>query len=238
MIPLVVGYKGEIGSFILQGLLKTIPKALDIWCFDINETEKEKIDRIKKSDTIFLCIPIQDTVEWLFKYQKYLKGKKIIEQCSIKGIIFGNKKLLCKINHYSLFSMHILFRPSITPNKEDRKVMLIEHYPVGWGGLEKTIEKITDSKIVWIRDYKTHDIVMARQQALIHRVLLCLDNLIENSCGQTYIGKKLMELTNRIKSGDKILYSSIQKNKYLPEVLKEFNKNLRDFDITKEIKLE
>ena len=27
--PLVVGYKGEIGSFILQGLLRHMPKALD-----------------------------------------------------------------------------------------------------------------------------------------------------------------------------------------------------------------
>ena len=59
--PLVVGYKGEIGSFILQGLLKTMPKAKDIWCFDINETEKDKIARIKKADYIFLCVPLQDT---------------------------------------------------------------------------------------------------------------------------------------------------------------------------------
>jgi len=28
--PLVVGYKGEIGSFILNGLLRIMPKALDI----------------------------------------------------------------------------------------------------------------------------------------------------------------------------------------------------------------
>ena len=36
--PLVVGYKGEIGSFILQGLLRTMPKALDILCYDILDT--------------------------------------------------------------------------------------------------------------------------------------------------------------------------------------------------------
>ena len=44
--PLVCGYKGEIGSFILSGLLKVMPKALDIWCVDVNETESEVIDRI------------------------------------------------------------------------------------------------------------------------------------------------------------------------------------------------
>ena len=57
--PLVVGYKGEVGSFLLNGLLKIMPKALNVWCFDICETPIEKEHRIKISDCIFLCAGLQ-----------------------------------------------------------------------------------------------------------------------------------------------------------------------------------
>jgi prephenate dehydrogenase len=237
--PLVVGYKGEIGSFILQGLLRTMPKASNIWCFDINETEKEKIDRIKKSDVIFLCVPMQDTPKWMMKYYKFIKGKTIIEQTSLKGCIYNQKKFnfVKECDGPTLMSMHILFRPSVTPNKEDRKVILInqEVWQFGFSGLYKSIEEITNSEIVYIKDWKTHDMLMAFQQALVHRVLLTLDRTLLGIGGQTYIGKKLKELTYRIRSGDPTLYQLIQKNRYLPEVMKSFNKNLKNFKITKEV---
>ena len=116
--PLVVGYKGEIGSFILNGLLRIMPKALDIWCVDINETYEETIQRIQIADVIFLCVPLQDTEAWLLKHKEQLSGKKIIEQCSLKEWIYENQKL----RDLNIMSMHILFRPSQTPNLEDRNV--------------------------------------------------------------------------------------------------------------------
>ena len=64
--PLVIGYKGEIGLFILMGLIKIMAKALDIWCVDINETKEEVEQRIKIADTIFLCVPLETTLEWLY----------------------------------------------------------------------------------------------------------------------------------------------------------------------------
>jgi hypothetical protein len=64
--PLVIGYKGEVGSFVLGGLLRIMPKALDIWCVDVNETKREVEQRIKISDVIFLCVPLQMTLEWLY----------------------------------------------------------------------------------------------------------------------------------------------------------------------------
>jgi len=114
--PLVIGYKGEIGSFILSGLLKIIPKALQIYCVDINETDAEVRQRIEASDTIFLCVPFNLTVVWLIKWKPLLKNKLIFEQCSLKEWIY---------EHYvskglNIRSMHILFRPSQTPNLEDR----------------------------------------------------------------------------------------------------------------------
>lgn len=224
--PLVVGYKGEIGRFILQGLLRIMPKASDIWCFDINETEKEKLDRIKKSDIIFLCVPLEETVGWLNKYSNKFGSIIVIEQTSLKDWI--NNKILNKIN---LFSMHILFKPSITPNKEDRKIILIENN--NWRGLSKYISEIVDSDILWFKSYESHDRAMAYEQALIHRVLLILGKM---TTGKTYIGNKVGELVSRIKLGNPKLYSLIQRNKQLPKALREFNKNLKNFDITKEMK--
>jgi prephenate dehydrogenase len=226
--PLVVGYKGEIGSFILQGLLRLVPKALNIWCFDINESEREKIARIKKSDLIFLCVPIQETVDWLVKYNKYLKGKTVIEQTSLKSILYKNKKLPI-VKGYTLLSMHILFRPSSTPNKEDRSVALIDN--INWETYINDIKIITDtSNIVVFKSWEDHDRSMAYNQALVHRVLLSLGDCLSGIRGETFVSKKVKELVERIENGDKVLYNIIQKNEFLPKKLEEFNQNLKDFD--------
>ena len=87
-----------------------------------DETEKEKKERIKKADCIFLCVPIQNTKNWLLCYKRYLKNKMIIEQTSLKNWLF-KKDLILK--DLIIVSMHILFRPSMTPNLEDRNCFLI-----------------------------------------------------------------------------------------------------------------
>jgi len=234
--PLVVGYKGEIGSFILNGLLKVMPKALNIWCFDINESEKEKIDRIKKSDYIFLCVPVQDTVKWLVKYKKLLKDKIIVEQASLKEWIYKDKR----IKDLKIIPMHILFRPSATPNKSDRDVILIQNnvlehskFSSEFNSFRNIIEKITDSHMEVLYQYterdtiKTHDMLMGFGQALIHKVIIALGKTISVSgLGQTFITKQIKLLYKRILAGDKDLYKFIQTNKYLPEIMKDFKKEL------------
>lgn len=225
--PLVIGYKGEIGSFILQGLLRVMPKALNIWCYDINETEQEKIDRITKADVIFLCVPLDKTIDWFQRYSKFLKGKTVIEQCSLKEMLF--KKI--KPNGFTLLSMHILFRPSATPTNEvlNRNVALIKHSE--WSRYKGDIEQITQSRIVWFSNIEIHDATMAYQQALIHRVILTLGEMLTGLEGSTYISNKIKELSKRIQQGDIILYDLIQKNNFLPKTLGEFNKKLKNFDI-------
>jgi prephenate dehydrogenase len=222
--PLVVGYKGEIGSFILNGLLKVMPKALNIWCVDINENESEVIDRIQKSDVIFLCIPILKTKEWLIKYKFLLNKKVIIEQTSLKGWL--NDPLLKELD---IRSMHILFRPSQTLDYKDRKVALI-----GPGFDETTtasIMEITNSDIIWYNDINSHDEAMAIQQALVHRTLLLLGKALNQTSGSTYISKKVSELCNRIKQGDLELYKTIQDNKHLEKPLNKLIKDLQTFKI-------
>jgi prephenate dehydrogenase len=232
--PLVVGYKGEIGSFILNGLLKIMPKALDIWCYDKNELRSEQVERIEKSDIIFLCVPLQDTIKWFDINKELLRGKIVIEQCSIKKDICTKIKRLEKKYGFTLLSMHILFRPGVTPDKEDRRVALIENY--NWTNYIMNILRITDSHLVMFKNYSTHDATMACQQALMHRILLVADNLLDGLEGKTYISGKVRELAKRIRAGDPTLYSLIQDNKYLPKVLKEFGTKIWSFDINKEIK--
>ncbi len=222
--PLVVGYKGEIGSFILNGLLKVMPKALNIWCVDINETESEVIDRIQKSDIIFLCIPILKTKDWLIKYKLLLHKKVIIEQTSLKSWL--NDPILKSLD---IRSMHVLFRPSQTLDFKDRKIALI-----GPGFDEITaasIMQITNSDIVWYDNIEAHDKAMAIQQALIHRTLLLLGKALNQTYGSTYISKKVSELCNRIKQGDLELYKTIQDNKHLDEPLKKLINDLQTFKI-------
>jgi len=220
--PLVVGYKGEIGSFILAGLLKLLPKASNIWCFDINDTEKEKIERIKQASCIFLCVPMEETIPWLLKYKKHLKTIPILEQTSLKTPIYGNSKL----EDLNIWSMHILFRPSATPNINDRRTAVIGNINLFWSesSLDE-IEKITSSKIIWFDNYKDHDKAMALEQALVHRVILALGEMLKYN-HNTYMSNKVVELSDRIKLGDINLYKQIQKNKSLKTFLSGFKEKL------------
>jgi prephenate dehydrogenase len=223
--PLVVGYKGEIGSFILGGLLRIMPKALDIWCVDINETREEIDHRIEVSDTIFLCTPLEATVDWLIDHKDKLNDKVIIEQCSLKEWVFENALL----KDLDIRSMHILFRPSQTPNKEDRRVGFFKDQFNEV--MEKNLASITQSAIVWFKDAKEHDKEMAVQQALLHRTLLILGRTLKSCKGSTYISQKVVELETRIRKGNKNLYERIQENKYLPEALGRLKKDFEDFKL-------
>jgi prephenate dehydrogenase len=225
--PLVVGYKGEIGSFILNGLLRIMPKALDIWCVDVNETAEEVTERIKQSDVIFLCVPIRDTVNWISEHQEFLKGKLIIEQCSLKEGVCNNMG----VQQFDVRSMHILFRPSVTPNLEDRKVGLIKGQFDA--NMASDIAAITQAEVVWYQDVESHDREMAIQQALTHRTLMVLGEILSSCKGSTYVSKKVLELSNRIQEGDAELYGMIQDNKYLPGELEKLMEGFENFDIDK-----
>jgi prephenate dehydrogenase len=135
--------------------------------------------------------------------------------------------------------MHILSRPSNTPDKKDRSVALIDYDQwIGSLRLVNAVKEITDSQIVWFSNRKVHDMTMAYQQALVHRILLIMGDMLRGLPGETYISKRVKELEQRIRLRDPILYKLIQKNQYLPEVRKDFNKRLRSFNITKEMKQE
>jgi prephenate dehydrogenase len=159
------------------------------------------------------------------KHRGLLKGKTIIEQGSLKEWIYEDERL----RDLDIRSMHILFRPSQTPNFEDRKVGLF----VGQfdDEMAKDVEAITQSEIVWYKDAKEHDKEMAIQQALVHRMLLLMSKTLEGCSGSTFVSKKIMELGERVRNGNKDLYSWIQENKYLPEQLEEFEQAFENFDI-------
>ena len=226
--PLVVGYKGEIGSFILNGLLRITPKANDIMCVDINNSVQEIIDRIDMSDVIFLCVPIEKTVEWLEQYYHVIHDKMIFEQTSIKGTIFDSY-IVKKLN---IIPMHIMFRPSGTPDTIHRKVALFNtpEHRLNLDMME-IIKEITESQIVFFNSIETHDKKMAIQQALTHRVLLVLDYMIKSNGHATYVGDRVAELADRINGGDEVLYETIQNNQYTMDGVQEMVDKLLGFEL-------
>jgi len=223
--PLITGYKGEIGSFLLSGLLRIMPKALDIFCVDVNENEEEVIERIKISDIIFVCVPMEKTIDWIMQYRNLLRNKIIVEQCSLKEWIYDDPR----VRNFDIRSMHILFRPSQTPNLEDRKLGVFEGQFTG--DMIQQLGDLTQSQIVWYKGAKEHDKEMAVQQALTHRTLLLLGNALKNCNGSTYISKRVLELSERIKKGNKDLYQLIQDNKYLPEQLEKIKEGFENFNL-------
>ena len=149
----------------------------------------------------------------------------IIEQCSLKEWIYDNED----VKGLDIRSMHILFRPSQTPNLEDRKVAFFK------GQLDVTLEwkisEITQAKVVLYSDAEQHDKDMAVLQAVMHRILLVAGNELSGCLGSTFISQKVVELEKRIKKGDKELYKKIQQNKHLPKQMEEIKKRLDRFDI-------
>ena len=217
--PLVVGYKGEIGSFILNGLLfRTDIQAKDIYCVDNEEQYDEVVMRIQKADYIFLCIGISQTLMWLAIFKNQLKGKIIVEQCSLKEWVYDD--IICA--DLDVRPIHILFRPSSTP-VEDRYLGLFKG--VFTNAVSDQLIHITESKPVNFNSIKEHDLTMGRQQALVHRVLLALSATLGEGNG-TYISNHVKALAKRISEGDPTLYKLIQSNKYVPEIMEEFKENL------------
>lgn len=225
--PLVVGYRGEIGSFILQGLLKVMPKASDIWCVDINDSDDEVKERINKSDVIFLCVPIQETRNWIYRWTTdrsvKLEDKLIIEQTSLKCNIFE------EFSYLKILSMHILFRPSKTPNSTDRRIAFVTNsqFDVELVG---EILHMTDSSLIEYATIQEHDRDMALIQALTHRILLTLERVQQSSIGSTYISGQVFDLADRIRQGDRTLYKIIQSNPHLKDIIKKFNQELDNFE--------
>ena len=137
--------------------------------------------------------------------------------------------------------MHLLFRPSGTPNIDDRKCILLskplkQRAKFFLSDSEITFfiddtESIVQSEIILNIEQDEHDELMARQMSLVHRVLLTLSECISDRDYNTYIGKRVNELADRIKQGDKKMYEAIQKNKNLSEHLKDFNRELKNFRI-------
>ena len=222
--PLVVGYKGEIGLFILGRLLRNMPKAKNIWCTDVNDSRKDTVERIKKCDAIFLCVPIECTACWLSEYRKYLKGKLIIEQTSLKGYIHNCK---CKcLKGLTVLSMHLLFKPSGTPNRADRAVGFLDKSYFQYKDTCDFIAEMCEcAETVKFQDFDHHDYRMAVEQTLLHRSILVLDKMLGTN-GRTFIGQKIRELATRIKTMNPVLFEIIQSNEHFPEVLKEFKKEL------------
>lgn len=224
--PLVVGYKGEIGSFILNGLLQFMPKANNIWCLDVNNNLYEEIERIKLADVIFLCVPIEETARWIAERKGLLKGKILIEQTSVKYYLFEAKNIKGRIKDVDILSMHILFRPSATL-PTDRCIALIDHNK--WNEeLLGFIDYLCTENCFYYADYKEHDMDMAVQQTLVHKVLVTLDNLIQDDQNITFMSKRVKELAQRIKSGNSTLYGIIQNSKYKRQALAKFRKAISE----------
>ena len=241
--PLVVGYRGEIGSYILKGLIDFLPSAIPIMCVDVHDKKEQVRQRILEADVIFLCINLKNTPDWIDELCVELKDKVVIEQTSLKSTIFSIEymnKLITKYN-IQMHSMHILFRPSITDNIKDRVILLLGDKEF-WCTRDLTYffnKGLDVDHFAYIDAWQNHDEEMARQQALVHRVILTLGEVVSEGLHyekNTYVSREVLRLAQRIKSGDAELYALIKSNPGLPDLLKDFSSKLQTFDIKKHMK--
>ena len=127
-------------------------------------------------------------------------------------------------------SMHILFRPSQTPNFADRSIGFLEgQFPPSQ--IEELMSMTQSTKVVMYANAEEHDKEMAIQQALTHRVILSLAKMLKTCHGSTYISQKVIELSDRIASGNKELYGLIQSNEHIHGNLAQFKFEMDEFDV-------
>jgi len=230
---MVVGYKGEIGRFILAGLLEHLPKANDIHCTDVSNSDAEVIERLERAHYVFLCVPLQETEAWLRRFRSHLSGKTVVEQCSVKAFLYENPEF----DDVDLLSMHLLFRPSGTPVGERRGIVFSMRHSAEEVARFRDEISITLATPMSLLEsgaeaaYLVHDRIMARQQALIHRVLLVLSGSLGDPALRTFVGERVCDLAERVRSGDPSLYRLIQQNRFLPDEIAEFEARLRSFTI-------
>ena len=219
-----------------------MPSATSILCFDQVESIYEKKDRIERADVIFLCVPLDKTIEWLSQWAHLLEGKLIVEQTSLKAELFKVRKrkskgTLIRRGRINLLSMHILFRPSTTTEYKDKTIAIIgEKQPGEATDVINFLQYGLQTQLVYFKTWQQHDSEMALQQALTHRVILSLGELISKTPHTTYIGKQILKLRLRIQQGDYSLYKLIQENPHLSRKLREFNTRLDKFDLAKQMK--
>lgn len=231
--PLVVGYKGDIGRFILASLLGELPKANDILCVDINNSDTDVLERIEKADVIFLCVPLEKTLDWIRKFRGALDGKILVEQCSLKGFLYQDEA----IRGLKTLSMHLLFRPSGTPEDERHCLVFSDDLDDRYvESFAQQLQQIIRCPVAImpksnVPGWERHDRLMARQQALVHRVILTLSQSLDDETSLTFVGRRVRDLSHRILAGHQLLNRMIQSNPYLDEELKLFDENLRSFCI-------
>jgi len=126
-------------------------------------------------------------------------------------------------------------RPSATPIGDRRCLVFSDRIPSeSIAAFIKHMSGALKSPIVplqaeGVAPYVAHDRLMARHQALVHRVLLTLAAQLGDEASRTFVGQRVCELADRIRAGDPVLYKLIQENKFADAEVKIFEAALDKF---------
>ena len=222
----VAGYKGIIGSYILNGLIKYLPTASDILCFDVYDKPEVALAKIDEADVVFNCVSFNNTIDFLNLYNINLRGKILIDQTSWKTDVYEWSKMNPEV---MVYFMHILYNPDNTV-MEDRQILTFEH-PMGesWNNIfdhcdfsrpfERFITHGLLAERVVIDDHydkaiADHDKMMAIQQPEFYDYL---DELVKK-CGTSAYGtqnyRELLKMRDRVRSMNPDLMEGLRSNPY------------------------
>jgi len=239
----IIGGAGKMGFCISKILLK---RGLDplIWDKDrqkLLKTQKYGIriaesceDAVKKGDVILLSVPIRDFEQVVKEISHYLrKGQLLIDISSVKEYTINTMHRY--VHTATTIGVHPMFGPS-TQSLEDQNIMLTpttnEEARVAEymrHKLDKMGAKTT------IMTPKEHDQLMASVLTLPHLIALAAaETLLQTereklrqTAGPSL--KTLMTLVNNVISQDPSLYSSIQMNLQSRNILKRFQKSIKEW---------
>jgi prephenate dehydrogenase len=135
----------------------------------------------------------------------------------------------------SYLSMHLLFRPSATAIEDRRGLIFADELsPALVEEFLAYSRRAFRTNMAMLKgdgepSYRLHDRVMAREQGLVHRVILTLAESLDEKATQTYVGQRVCELAQRIQGGDPVLYRIIQENPFLDAEVTGFQDRLGSF---------
>jgi chorismate mutase/prephenate dehydrogenase len=233
----VIGSSGKMGSFFS---LYFLSKGFKVYGYDvkgrnargvISTRNIEKL--INYSDVIVIATPIEKTLEVSNSFPATKESKTVIEITSVKSSILAPMRETFKRKGYRLISIHPLFGPSLSDEKEMKFAVIGNRMDVSF------LKKIFTSgaEFILFDDEMEHDRMMAYVLSLTHamgilysRTALRNDRFKRFEQVSTPMSFLQMILSFSVLSQDEDLISQIQlQNPFSNEVLLELKNEVEKF---------
>ena len=230
----IIGGKGAMGAFFEHFFVN---KGYTVFISDLN-SRLTNIDVAKKSDVIFISVPLDITIDVIKEIAPFLNENQLLSDfSSLKEDIVNS---MLKHSTASVIGTHPMFGPFIKNLKGQNIILCVGRDRNGW---EKKLTKMFEKNGCNINkiDAKSHDENMALVQSLIHMLSIAIGRTMQKKNlhpldldkFSTPIFRLNSDLIGRLFNQDMSLYLSIiRNNKYTKKNIDIFMESFKEVQMS------